>query len=147
MGDPNFSERRLSESIEWAGLEFVDSLNNKLEEPLGKIFGGTYLSVGQWQKVAIARAFYKIAALLILDEPSASLDPISESKLFDHFVSICHNKSAIFVTHRLTSVKMADRILLLNQGRVVALGSHEQLMNSEPMYNKMFSVQASRYFD
>ena len=145
MGDDTASDVQLI--LQKVGLDFVDLLEKGLEQPLGKRFGGTDLSMGQWQKVAIARALYKNASMFILDEPTAALDPMSESEVFDQFARICNNKSAIFVTHRLTTVKMADKILLLDKGQQIALAPHGQLLRTNPMYKEMFEAQASKYVD
>lgn len=145
MGDDPASDAQ--PILQKVGLGFVDSLEKGLEQPLGKRFGGTDLSIGQWQRVAIARALYKNASMFILDEPTAALDPISESEVFDQFAKICQDKTTLFITHRLTSVEIADRILLLDNGKQVALDTHSQLLRSNVIYRKMFESQASKYLD
>jgi ATP-binding cassette subfamily B protein len=147
MGKGTVPEGALEKVVKKIDIDFVDSLPNKLESKLGKEFGGTDLSIGQWQKIAIARALYKEALLLILDEPTASLDPISEGKIFEYFAQACADKTTIFVTHRLTSVKLANKILLLDKGEQKGLGTHEELLSKEPIYKKMFEIQASKYIE
>ena len=145
MGAIPINEGRLKDSLMQAGGDFVDLFEKNSEQPLGKLFGGTELSGGQWQKLAIARAIYKDTSVLILDEPTASLDPISESKLYDQFMKLCQGKTTIFITHRLASVKTADRILLLDNGRCQAIDTHSQLLKLNSLYKEMYESQASKY--
>ncbi|TDG95629.1 ABC transporter ATP-binding protein [Cardinium endosymbiont of Culicoides punctatus] len=147
MGDELDNELKLHEILKKAEINFIDVFKHGLNQNLGKVFGGTDLSIGQWQKVAIARALYKNASLFILDEPTAALDPISEHKIFNQFGKICKEKTTIFVTHRLNSIKMADRILLLDEGRQIAIDTHHQLLQHNALYREMFESQASQYAD
>lgn len=107
--------------------------------------GGRDLSKGQWQKVAIARAFLADAAFCILDEPTASLDPIAESHMYENFARVFHKNGTIMISHRLASAKMADRIMVLDGGRIVQNGSHEALMKEEGLYRSMYLAQSSWY--
>lgn len=106
---------------------------------------GTNLSRGQWQRVAVARAFLADAAFCVLDEPTAALDPIAESRMYENFARIFHKNGTIMISHRLASAKLADRILVLDGGRIVQDGSHEQLMGTEGLYRTMFLAQSSWY--
>lgn len=106
---------------------------------------GEDLSRGQWQRVAIARAFLADAAFCVLDEPTAALDPIAESRMYENFARIFHKNGTIMISHRLASAKLADRILVLDGGRIVQDGSHEQLMETEGLYRTMFLAQSSWY--
>lgn len=124
----------------------ISNLLNNANQKLGKIFGGNELSGGQWQKLAIARALYKDAEIYILDEPTASLDPLAEYDIYKQFETICANKTVLFITHRLSSIAMADRVLLLDKGKLIAEGSHEALMKRSPLYKKMFTAQSANYF-
>ena len=106
---------------------------------------GTELSIGQWQKLAIARAFYADSEILILDEPTASLDPIAEQEIFNQFDALRNHKTTIFVSHRLSSATIANQIIVLEDGRLIEQGSHRELMAQEGKYWELFSTQAKRY--
>ena len=118
----------------------------ELDRNLGHLeTDGENLSRGQWQRVAIARAFLADAAFCVLDEPTAALDPIAESRMYENFARIFHKNGTIMISHRLASAKLADRILVLDGGRIVQDGSHEQLMETEGLYRTMFLAQSSWY--
>lgn len=106
----------------------------------------TDLSLGQKQKLAIARALYQDADFLILDEPTASLDPLAESKIYEHFNEMTEGKTAIFISHRMSSSRFTDKILLLDGGKAAAFDSHENLMKSDNLYSKLYKAQA-QYFE
>lgn len=112
---------------------------------LGISFGGTELSGGQWQKLAIARAFYRDPDLLILDEPTAAIDPRAEHDLYEQFASLARGKTVILVTHRLASVQMADRIMVLKEGQLIEQGTHTELLALGGEYATMFRLQARHY--
>lgn len=112
---------------------------------LGKSFGGTELSGGQWQKLAIARAFYRNPDLLILDEPTAAIDPRAEHELYEQFARLAEGKTVFMVTHRLASVQMADRILVLKAGCLIEQGTHQELLDLGGEYATMFRLQAKHY--
>lgn len=126
---------------------FIAKLSDGYDTPLMRYFEeeGTELSVGQWQKLAVARAFYRDSDILILDEPTASLDAIAEQEIFDQFDRLRGNKTTVFVSHRLSSATMADHIIVLENGRVVEQGNHDALMAAGGKYAELFNVQASRY--
>ncbi|QYO63221.1 ABC transporter ATP-binding protein [Leptolyngbya sp. 7M] len=123
-----------------AGLtELADSLPNGYHTLLSKQFGGTELSGGQWQKIALARSFTRgDSELLILDEPTAALDPRSEFEIYQKFVELAQNKITLIITHRLASVSMADRILVLKNGQIVEEGTHQSLL-SNPIENMLLA--------
>lgn len=123
-------------------VEYTGSFENSL---LGKEFGGTDLSGGQWQKIAIARALYHNAPLLILDEPTASIDPISEARLFRQFYRLCERHTSIIVTHRLASAVDATKIIVLNKAHIAQIGTHNELVNNSGIYKTMFFAQAEKY--
>ena len=100
---------------------------------------------GQWQRVAIARGIYRDYDVIILDEPTAAIDPIEESNIFRLFKESTKGKTSILVTHRLGSTKIADRILLMEDGQICELGTHEQLMKQDGKYARMYREQASWY--
>ncbi|MBB6099934.1 ABC-type multidrug transport system fused ATPase/permease subunit [Deinobacterium chartae] len=112
---------------------------------LGKAFGGTELSGGQWQKLAIARAFLRRADLLVLDEPTAALDPRSEHALYRHFARLATGRTTLLITHRLASVQMADRILVLRGGCLAEQGSHTELLQLGGEYAQLYRLQAEQY--
>jgi ATP-binding cassette, subfamily B, bacterial len=128
------------------GDGFLESLPDGMHTLLGPEFiGGTDLSAGQWQRVALARAFFRRASLLILDEPTASLDPEAEAHLFDQIQETARDKAVIVISHRLSSVVRADRIYLLDRGRVVEVGTHAELLRARGHYANLFALQARAY--
>ncbi|MBR3837683.1 MAG: ABC transporter ATP-binding protein [Clostridia bacterium] len=130
-----------------AAEEFIRALPAGFDTPLMRIFeeNGIELSIGQWQKLAVARAFFADSEVLILDEPTASLDPLAEQEIFRQFDELRDQKTSIFVSHRLSSATVADQILVLENGRIVESGSHRDLMEKKGKYYQLFSTQASRY--
>ena len=103
------------------------------------------LSVGQWQRLAVARALYNPALVRILDEPTAALDPVAESNVYKMFGRISKGKTTIFITHRLGAAKLADKIIVLDEGKVAQIGNHEDLVNKKGIYSNMFESQKSWY--
>ncbi|MCL1936280.1 MAG: ABC transporter ATP-binding protein/permease [Defluviitaleaceae bacterium] len=130
-------------------IGFTDTITNLIKEihtPLGKInSNGVDLSGGEWQKVAIARSFISSAPIKILDEPTAALDPISESKMYEEFEELMKEKTSIFISHRLGSTKFADEIFVIDSGNIVEKGSHKELMSEQGIYYKMFESQRNWY--
>ena len=117
-----------------------------LEVNLGKICdNGIDLSGGQWQRLAVSRALFQSDAFIILDEPTAAMDPIAESKMYKLFLNTLKKQGCLIISHRLASAKMADEILVLHNGKICEKGTHEQLMNLRGIYYKMFSIQSSWY--
>ena len=126
--------------------EVIGKLPKGYEQMLGKFFkGGVDLSGGEWQKIAIARAYMRAAPLLILDEPTAALDARSEYGVFQRFKDLSAGKTAVIISHRFSTVRMADRILVLGNGRVVEVGSHEELVAAGGQYGELFELQAAGY--
>ncbi len=126
--------------------ESISGLTHGYETRLGKLDEDSVdLSGGQWQRVAMARALMNDAPLLLLDEPTAALDPISESKLYEEFGEISKNRTTIFISHRLGSIKLSDHIFLLKDGCVKEQGSHEELMAFHGIYANMYETQQSWY--
>lgn len=116
------------------------------EQVLGRRFeGGVDLSGGEWQKLALARAYLRDAQVLVLDEPTASLDARSEHEVFERFAELTEGKMALLISHRFSTVRMADRILVLENGRIAEEGSHAELMANAGRYSEMFELQASSY--
>lgn len=139
------------EKIEYAAekslaAEVIDHLPEKYNQQLGKRFsGGKELSGGEWQKVALARAYMKDAEVIILDEPTAALDARAEFEAFQRFIDLTKGKTAVLISHRFSTVRMADRILVLKDGRLLEMGTHEELLEKGSLYAELFHFQARGY--
>jgi ATP-binding cassette subfamily B protein len=107
--------------------------------------GGVDLSGGEWQKIALARAYLRDAQLLILDEPTAALDARSEHEVFQRFADLTKGKMSVLISHRFSTVRMSDRILVLENGTIAEQGAHSQLLRSGGSYAEMFELQAAHY--
>jgi ATP-binding cassette subfamily B protein len=128
--------------------QFLATLPEGYETMLGREFSGGFdLSIGQWQRVALARAFFRDAPFVILDEPTAALDARAESRLFERMRELLEGRSVVLISHRFSSVRSADRIYVLHEGRVVEEGPHEELMERGGLYAELFTLQARAYFD
>jgi ATP-binding cassette subfamily B protein len=126
--------------------EVIVKLHDGYDQMLGRRFeGGVDLSGGEWQKLALARAYLRDAQLLILDEPTAALDARSELEVFERFAELTYGKIALLISHRFSTVRMADRIVVLEAGRLVEEGSHSQLITLGGRYAAMFEMQAASY--
>ena len=124
----------------------VEKLPDKYDQQLGRRFNnGVELSGGEWQKIALARAYMKDAQLLILDEPTAALDARAEYEVFQRFADLTKGKTAVLISHRFSTVRMADRILVLNGGELEEIGSHEELLQKNGRYAELFLLQARGY--
>ncbi len=124
----------------------VKKLEKKYDQMLGRMFeGGTELSGGQWQKIALARAFFRNAPILILDEPTAAIDAKAESEIFNRVEKLSKDKTVIIISHRFSTVRNADKIYVIDNGRIEESGSHEQLMQLNGQYAKLFKLQAKGY--
>lgn len=143
-------ESRVESSLEKAGLsDRISSLEKGVETYLYKIYeeDGIELSGGEAQKLAIARALYKDASIVILDEPTAALDPKAEYDIYTKFLAMVDSKTAIFISHRLSSTKFCDRIVVLRDGRIVETGSHSELLSQKGYYAELFDLQARFYME
>lgn len=143
---PNFSD--VKSSAERSGADdFIADLPNEYDTPLMRYFedNGIELSGGQWQKLAIARAFYGDSDILVLDEPTASLDPLAEAEIFNKFDELRTGKTSVFVSHRLSSATTASSIIVIENGQLCEMGSHSELMAAKGKYYELFTTQAKRY--
>ncbi len=142
-------ERVRASAVQGNASDYIDAMPLGYDTPLMRIFEptGLELSGGQWQKLAIARAFYRDSDMMILDEPTASLDPMAEQEIFNQFDSLRRDKTTIFVSHRLSSAVIASKIIVMQNGRLIEEGNHRELMERGGEYYKLFSVQARRYLE
>ena len=139
-------QSKIEKAFEKVGLDIENrSFPNGYRTILSREFDGVELSAGQWQRVAIARGLYRVHDIIILDEPTAAIDPIEEANIYRQFAEISKNKTSIIVTHRLGSAKIADKIIVMNQGKIIEVGSHEQLMKAKGKYWEMFTMQSKWY--
>jgi ATP-binding cassette subfamily B protein len=138
---------RIDEAAERSlASDVVKSLKLGYQQQLGKRFTkGMELSGGQWQKIGLARAYMKDAAVLILDEPTSALDARAEADVFDRFIGLTKGKTSIIISHRFSTVRMADHIIVLEDGQVLETGSHEALMENNKLYAELFLLQAAGY--
>lgn len=147
QGDPIDMDKIEEAANQSASDEFIHRLPDGYDTPLMRYFekNGIELSIGQWQKLSVARAFYSESDILILDEPTASLDPMAEQEIFNQFDRLKKDKTTIFVSHRLSSATTANKIIVLKEGRVIEEGDHAALMAQKGEYYTLFSTQAKRY--
>lgn len=138
---------RILQAAHWSGAdEVIETLPQGYHTLLGKWFkGGEELSGGQWQKIALARAFLREAQLVVLDEPTSAMDARAEAEVFQKFRDLMRDRAALLITHRLSTVKMADRIYVLHQGSIVESGTHEELIALQGTYAHLFQTQARNY--
>ena len=144
----DIDRQRVRQCLSLAGLwEMVDGLPQKEDTPLGRgvLDDGIDLSGGERQKVWMARAFYKEASILILDEPTAALDPLAEQEIYEKYVEMSEGRTSLFISHRLASTRFCDRIWLMENGRITEQGSHEELMEKNGAYARLFEVQGKYY--
>jgi ATP-binding cassette, subfamily B, bacterial len=146
IGDRNRDARLLEAMRSTGGSSLLERLPHGLDQMLGRRFeDGVDLSGGEWQKIALARGYLRDAQILIFDEPTAALDAKAEYEVFQSFTEMTRDKMAILISHRFSTVRMVDRIMVLEHGSIREEGSHEQLMMQGGSYASMFTLQASRY--
>lgn len=145
--EKNNNLEALKEAISKSGAEsYADDLPEKYDQVLGKMFkGGIDLSGGQWQKLALARAFFRNAPILILDEPTSAIDAKAEYEIFEKVQRLQKDKTVIIISHRFSTVRNADRILVLNEGKIIEEGNHKDLMRKKGIYADLFELQAQGY--
>ncbi|HET7770281.1 MAG TPA: ATP-binding cassette domain-containing protein, partial [Chloroflexota bacterium] len=135
-------------AAERAGIaDLIEALPQKYESFLGRQFGETDLSGGQWQRIALARAFFREADFLLLDEPTAALDPLAELALFERFADLTAGRTAVMISHRLGAARLADRVIVMKDGRIVEDGHHDALVRAGGEYARLFAAQAQWYRD
>lgn len=145
---PSFDRKKVLSTLDKVGLgDFVRNLPNQEETYLGTEFeeSGVSVSGGQEQKIAIARSLYKDAPVMILDEPTAALDPMTEFEIYQNFDNLVKDKTAFYISHRLSSSKFCDEILVFDQGEIVQRGTHKELVNEKGKYQELWSAQAQYY--
>jgi ATP-binding cassette, subfamily B, bacterial len=126
--------------------DMIRQFENEYEQMLGKTFeGGLDLSGGQWQKIALARAFFRSAPVLVLDEPTAAIDAKAEAEIFERVERLSKDKTVLIISHRFSTVRNADKIYVIENGKIKESGSHQELMNLDGQYAKLFNLQAKGY--
>ncbi|MGN6342917.1 MAG: ABC transporter ATP-binding protein [Ginsengibacter sp.] len=145
--DEQFNRELIEQSAEKSLAHLLaEKLPDKYDQALGRRFNnGIELSGGEWQKIAIARAYMKDAQLLILDEPTSALDARAEYSVFQRFAELTKGKTAVLISHRFSTVRMADRIIVLDKGQIIEMGSHEELIKKNGHYAELFMLQAKGY--
>ncbi len=144
----DYNKEKFEDVISKVGLtEFINSLPKKEETNLGKDYDkdATELSGGQLQKLSIARALYKDSSLIILDEPTASLDPIAEAQVFEDFNKLVNNKTALYISHRMSSSVFCDKVLVINNNKIEDFDTHNNLMKKDSLYKELFNKQKDNY--
>jgi ATP-binding cassette subfamily B protein len=146
LGNPqkNIDEKILS-ALKKADAGFIKKYSQGLDTPMSQRYGGEEPSWGQSQKIAIARIFYRNSPVVILDEPTASIDAVSESKIFDRLYADIKGNTLIIVSHRFSTVRNAQRIIVIDKGKIVEQGSHAQLLKKNGTYAHSFNLQAKGY--
>ncbi|BAO56305.1 ABC transporter ATP-binding protein [Nonlabens marinus] len=126
--------------------QVIAEMTDGIDQQLGRRFAkGQELSGGQWQKVALARAYMKDADIMVLDEPTSALDAQAEYDVFERFIALTEGKTSIIISHRFSTVRMADRILVLQDGKIAEIGTHQELMDHDDLYARLFNLQAAGY--
>lgn len=140
-------DRTYDDKIKKENLSFLDDSQLSLDTMLGKEFGGQDLSGGQWQQIACARGFYKSSEFLVLDEATSAIDPLKEKAMYDSFKRELKGKTGIIITHRLGAVSLADRIIVLENGRIAQEGTHNQLLTEDGPYLQLWNIQANSFME
>lgn len=136
-------EEELKKVLEETDFGLTDNIS--YDTNLSVEFGGTDLSGGQWQRVALARGIYRDSDIIVLDEPTSAIDPLEETKIYKEFIEITKQRTAILVTHRLGAAKIANKIITMDKGRIVDIGSHDELLNRCEIYRRLYNAQAQWY--
>ena len=146
FGDLKHPERMEAAAIAGGAVSVVDGLSEGYETILGPTFGGRDLSGGEWQRLATARSFMRETPwLVVLDEPTAALDPLAEQAVYERFIERSAGRTSVLISHRLSSVRSCDRIVVIDNGKVVEDGNHETLLAKDGLYAQFFKAQAQWY--
>jgi len=146
LGKISKDEGNVKESLVKACGDDLFSLKQGVNQTLGSWFeNGEEISIGQWQKVALARVLYRNAPFMILDEPTSNIDPQAEYEIFSNLKSIYQNKTLVFISHRFSTVRMADKIYVIDKGQIIESGSHKKLLSQNKLYKKFFYIQKKGY--
>ncbi|MBP5603587.1 MAG: ABC transporter ATP-binding protein, partial [Treponema sp.] len=145
--DKDFDETKVTDCLERAGFEerlkkMPEGINTSIYQMNDK---GVEISGGEAQKIAIARALYKNAPFVILDEPTSALDPVAEYEIYQHFDKMVQDKTSIYISHRMSSCRFCDNILVFDEGQIIERGSHENLMKQKGLYSQLWNAQAQYY--
>lgn len=133
-------EKQIEEALRFSGID-IEMKNNLL----GKDVGGSEISGGQWQKLAIARAHYRNKDFIVLDEPTSNLDPLAEAEIFTKYMELSQDKTVVFVTHRISVAAMAQRIIVFEKGKIIGDGTHDELMKKNSVYARLYNEQSKWY--
>ena len=148
LGDVEFLTdlpRISNAAVKGGATDVIVELPLGLQTILGRVFGGEQLSVGQWQRIALSRAFMRPSPILILDEPTSAIDPEGEYELFLRMKELAKDRTCILITHRFSTVRIADRIITIEDGQIIEDGSHQELLQKNGTYAHMFNLQAEGY--
>lgn len=142
----NTSEGRINDVLNELELnKMLEKLDKGSDTLLSRELGGTDISIGEWQKLAIARAYYRNSSIFLFDEPTASLDPIQEIEIMKRFISLAKDKTTILITHRIGAARLANRIITMKDGRIVEIGTHDQLLQNKDEYLRLYDNQKQWY--
>jgi len=143
---PPDSDRIIQAARRTGADAVIEGLPGGYDTVLGRqLEEGAELSLGEWQKLALARAFLRETQIIVLDEPTAALDPLAEAEVFERFHELARGRTAILISHRLSTVRKADRIFVMASGRIVEAGAHDELVGLEGVYAQLFETQARPY--
>lgn len=135
----------VTQTLKSTGLTSLLNEAGGLDGQLGREFGGKELSGGQWQKLAIARGFFKESQFIILDEPTSALDPLIETEILQQFIELAKDKTAVIISHRVGLCKLADRIIVMKDGRICESGKHDELIERDGEYKRLYTSQEQWY--
>nr|WP_304971979.1 ATP-binding cassette domain-containing protein [uncultured Acetatifactor sp.] len=127
------------------GVNKFSKFNDGIDTVIGKEFGGIDLSGGEKQRISYGRTLFRPHKIVFLDEPTAAVDPLTEEKIYKEFIEISRDKTTFFITHRLASVRFADRIIVMDEGRIMEQGTHAELMEMKGLYSEIYRLQKESF--